>query len=234
MNEATLPLQKVLFWDVVNWSACLDLWEPYVAGDSLECLEIGAGNGGLTLWLASKNHRVLCSDIRFPGPAVHDLHASHSVASRVSYEAIDATQIPYAERFDVVVFKSVLGRILAKCGTQGVGQAVFNMHQALRPGGRLLFAENLRGSWLHRVSRRTLLKRGPPSWQYPTAEQLRSSLRVFTFVDYRLAGFLGAFGRNERQRRWLGRVDRAIVTLVPRNCRYIMFGVATKQKGGSR
>jgi SAM-dependent methyltransferase len=228
MNETPIPLRTILSWDAVNWSACLKLWERHLAGDCLECLEIGAGSGGLTLWLASQNHRVLCSDISEPDPAVRQLHALHGVSSRVQYEAIDATRIPYVGRFDVVVFKSVLGGIWARRGEEAVRQAILEMHKALARGGRLLFAENLRGSWLHMFCRRTLRKRNASSWQYPAARQIRSFLGVFSCVEDQLAGFLAAFGPTERQREWLARLDRAIVPLVPPRWRYIMFGAAVK------
>jgi hypothetical protein len=48
-------------------------------------------------------------------------------------------------------------------------------------------------------------------------------------VDYRTAGFLGAFGRSETQRRWLSAFDgRALASRVPEDWCYIMYGIATK------
>ena len=41
----------------------LDFWSARLRGQSgLDGLEIGAGAGGLSLWLALNGHRVTCSD----------------------------------------------------------------------------------------------------------------------------------------------------------------------------
>ncbi|MND09448.1 hypothetical protein D3C83_327780 [compost metagenome] len=56
-----------------------------------------------------------------------------------------------------------------------------------------------------------------------------SFLAPFREVNYRAVGLLGALGRTQRQRDFLGAVDRAFLDrLVPASWRYIMIGVARK------
>ncbi len=229
MDLQDCTLRDILGWDAVNWSACLDIWGPHVSAGPVDCLEIGCGPGGVSLWLASKGHRVVCSDLANPAEAVRDLHRRYGVDGKIAYEAVDCTDMPYVERFDVVVLKSVLGGVWAHCGRDGVERAVQGIHRALRPGGMLLFAENLRATALHMFCRRRLLRRTRDSWVYPTVSELEKALARFSTLHYQLTGFLGAFGRDEWQRSILGRVDRLVVPLVPRRWRYIMAGVAVKR-----
>jgi len=217
--------REVIGWDVVNWSKCLRVWEPLVSTGPLDCLEIGCGPGGLSLWLASKGHNVVCSDKVKPGPGVIKFHQSYDLPGNISYEAIDATRNPYSERFDVVVFKSVLPLIWRHSGSEGVCQTIKGLHQSMKPGGRLLFAENLYATKLHMFCRKRLLRR---AGRYVTAAEMRDLMLPFCKCDLTFAGFLGAFGRTEAQRQVLGKLDQLIVPILPTHWRYIVIGVAEK------
>lgn len=221
-------LRDVLSWDVVNWSICLKLWDPHLTATSCQALEIGCGPGGLSLWLASKGHRVVCSDKVDPGRAVSTLHKRYGVSSRIVYEAIDATAIPYQDKVDIVILKSVLGGIWARYGTDGLQRTIRGLHNALRPGGKLLFAENLHATWLHMFCRRRFAHRTEHIWRYPTIEELLDFLAPFSAIDYKVGGFTGAFGWTESQRSALGYFDRLILSAVPEHWRYIIAGIATK------
>jgi SAM-dependent methyltransferase len=191
-------------------------------------LEIGCGSGRLSLWFASKGHHVVCSNLKEPSEEVKELHGLHGVSDRIDYQAIDATDIPYSGRFDIIFFKSVLGRIGAHLGAEGMQRAVREVHKALKPTGKLLFAENLRATSFHMFCRRRFGGRTESVWKYPTNQEILGLLAEFSTVDYELAGFLGTFGRTEAQRTVLGCFDKILVPLVPRSWRYIMAGVAAK------
>jgi SAM-dependent methyltransferase len=219
--------EDILSWDVANWSACLRFWEPHLAAGRCDCLELGCGPGGISLWLALQGQRVVCSDVIAPRQAIQDWHRQCGVADRISYETIDATKIPYEAAFDFVVAKSVLGGIWSQKGLRGLPQAMRQIHKSLKPGGKLLFAENLRATPLHMFCRNYFLKRDC-AWKYPTANMILRLLADFSTVEYRLSGFLGTFGRTERQRTMFSYVDRVIVPMLPKQWRYIMSGVAVK------
>jgi SAM-dependent methyltransferase len=150
------------------------------------------------------------------------------VARRVSYSAIDATRIPYDGHFDVIALKSVLGGIAAAAGLDSAAQAVREIYKALRPGGRFLIAENLRATRVHMFCRRRLQRRNESEWRYFTIEEMRRLLDDFSSVEYSARGFLGTFGRTERQRAILGRIDRLLHPWLPERLKYIFFGVAVK------
>ncbi len=224
-----LDRRDIFHWDTVNWSICLPLWEPEVSAGPCDCLEIGSGPGGLSLWLAAKGHNVICSDRSPPGPAVRELHHRHGVAQRIQYETIDANEIPYSDRFDVIIFKSVLGSIWANGGPEGLRRPLRQIHKALKAKGRLLFAENLRATALHMYCRKRFLNRTEASWRYPRIHDVLSALgEDWANVRYRTTGFLGTFGRSERQRSALGYIDKVITPCLPRSWHYVMAGVAIK------
>jgi len=223
-------LENVFEWDVRNWSKALSFWEERTSLTSrpLDCLDIGARNGGLSLWLARQGHNVICSDLAGTEKHARPLLERHGVARNVQFVDMDATALPYKECFDVVVFKSVLGSIGANDDIAKQQRAVDGIYHALKPGGKLLFAENLVASPLHAYFRRRFIPWGD-LWRYVTIEEMRNFLRAFSSVDYSTGGFFGSFGRNENQRTFLAQIDELIANhLVPESWRYIIYGIATK------
>jgi len=217
-------------WDVATWSRALRYWEREgrLSHARLECLEVGAHDGGLSVWLAAQGHRVVCSDLNTPQERAKALAVRYRVAGSIRFEEIDATDIPYEDAFDVIAFKSVLGGIGRDGALERQRMAIAAMYRALRSGGRLLFAENLTGSPLHGLLRRRYVDWGA-QWRYVTVHEMRSFLEPFSSVCYDTAGFFATLGRTERQRNKLARIDDVIVqALVPPAWRYIMYGIATK------
>jgi SAM-dependent methyltransferase len=134
----------------------------------------------------------------------------------------------YENEFDVVLFKSVLGGVGHHGRKDRQRKALDAIYRALKPGGELLFAENLVASPLHRLMREQFTSWGD-YWCYMTADELTSCMDSYANIDMKLVGFLGAFGRTETQRRMLGSLDIAFVErAVPRAWRYLAFGVARK------
>jgi len=130
-------LSDIIEWDVVNWSSALQFWEKNSncnLSHSL-VLEIGAGNGGLSLWLASKGCKVICSDLNDPIQKAYELHKKYQVLNRIEYQVLDATNIPYREKFDVIIFKSILGGIGRDGQYELQLKAIFEMYKALKKGG---------------------------------------------------------------------------------------------------
>ena len=141
----------------------------------LDVLEVGAGPGGVSLWLALAGHRVTCTNYDYTVEQAQPLHERYGVADRIEYRDLDILDLPYEDRFDLVVFKSVLGGIpdsdLARHEA-----AIEQVRKVLKPGGRLIFAENLRGT-LHPPA-------GPPD-RLPGAARARcgSTSRCATTVS---------------------------------------------------
>lgn len=219
-------LKDVLVWDVRTWSVAVEFWEDAIAHSTspLTCLEIGAGPGGPSLWLALKGHTVVCSNLANTRVMAAPLHEKYDVVGNIEYRDIDVTDVPYENHFDVVIFKSVLG---------GVGslqaQAMVQILKALKPGGTLLFAENVRGTIFHRLARSIAYRIRGTSWRYPSLAQMTALLSDFSRAEVRSTGMLAMFGTTESTRLALAAVDDRIVNrIAPRSWKYVSYGVATK------
>jgi SAM-dependent methyltransferase len=225
------PREDIVGWDVVNWGRALDFWEARLGLNLAECraLELGCGgNGGLSLWLAKRGCKVLCSGYGGVEDAAKAAHRAHGVDRLIGYESIDARAIPFRETFDLVCYKSVLGRIEQDASLKTARDVAGQILQALKPGGRLLFAENLVSTSLHHFLRQTW-GTGKNRWRYYTIDELIAAHAGFTSFEYVTFGFAGCLGRTERQRRLLGHLDRRLLDrVVPAGWHYIMAGIATK------
>lgn len=223
-------IQDIIEWDIVNWSNALKFWEEElgVHDEKLSCLELGGRKGGPSLWLALKGHEVVCSDLTNPKEDASKLHNKYDYPGTISYEAIDASDIPYDQKFDLIVFKSILGGI-SRGGNSHINKVVLDqIEKALKPGGKLLFAENLESSLLHKVARKYFVKWGG-EWNYFQYKNIEKDFVTFERFKFDTVGFFGAFGRTENQRQFLGRLDRGLKFLTPKSKRYILFGVAEKK-----
>src|SRR5262245_50191350 len=230
MQFTPADIAEFIEWDVRNWSAALDFWLGHTTQNIPQCsaLELGSRNGGLSLWMALQGARVVSSDVDLPSQRASQLHKNRGVSHLVQYESINATRIPYAMKFDVVLFKSMLGAVGRLGGKREQAQAATEIHKALKQGGELFFAENLVGCNLHQCFRKKFVKWGN-TWRYVSVAEMEEFLSPFSNVQYRTIGFAGAFGRSERQRNILGLLDQTIFNYTTPNAwRYIMVGIARK------
>lgn len=224
------PLDTYLEWDVATWAQALPFWQRHLARalDGARVLEIGARHGGLSLWLAHQGAVVVASDLGGPSDTARSLHDRHPSPTAIEYLDLDATRLDVENEFDVVVFKSVLGGIGGAGGADAQRATLANLHRALKPGGQLLFAENLVASAPVAYLRRRFVQWGA-RWQYVTLPDLRAMLSPFESATLSTAGTIGLLGRSERQRAALGAIDRRVLDHIGGDrWRYVVFGVATK------
>jgi SAM-dependent methyltransferase len=227
-------INDIIGWDTSNWSKSLDYWSQKidVRNKNYNCLEIGAEQGGLSLWLALNGNKVLCTDYSyFDQPHIlqkaKKMHRKYNCERKISYQPLSALEIPYENYFDIILFKSVLGGIGAN-KIKDVDQLVINqIYKALKPGGKLLFAENTAASLLHKYSRKWFV-RWSEEWNYSNLKDMVKLFSSYKTFDYKTVGFLGTFGRNEKQRIFLGKIDALCDSLIPKSNRYIVMGVAEK------
>jgi SAM-dependent methyltransferase len=221
-------INDILQWDVKSWSKALYYWESEVDWSVVtNCLELGAREGGLSLWLASKQKMVVCSDLENVAQTSNPLHTKYSVESYITYQNINATDIPFENYFDVIVFKSIIGGIGRKDSKQLQQQVFDQIYKALKPGGKLLFAENLIASPLHKKVRS--LNEWSNYWNYLSLEDLHHFLTKFSSFEIKTNGVIGTFGRTEKQRRILATMDDLIFNkIIPSRWKYIAYGVAQK------
>lgn len=223
-----LSTKDIIGWDVKNWSRALLFWEKFVTTDKkLTCLEIGANKGGITLWLASKGHHVICNDIHPVTEEIRKNHNSFDFPGKIEYNSFDAAQIPYENHFDVIVLKSVLGGIGRAGRNDRIEACIHEIHKALKPGGIFLFAENLQGSSLHKFFRKKFIS-WSHNWNYIQRAQLEKYLECFKKTEIHTSGFAGAFGFNETSRNILGNIDSVLLNKLPSSFHYIIYGYAIK------
>ena len=223
-----------LGWDVHNWYRALAFVDARLESDWLRGkrgLELGAGfNGGLSLWLALRGVRMTCSGCHPSFDDVSDvtkeIHRKYRL-SDVIYERVDATRIPYTGSFDIVAFRSVIGGISRSADIETARGVVQQAEAALRPGGKLIMLENLAATPLHRYLRQRYGS-GAHGWQYYSIGEFLSLLEGFHGVSYMATGFLGCFGRTERQRSLLGWIDGGLDSLIPSRWNYIVAIIAQK------
>jgi SAM-dependent methyltransferase len=221
--------QDIMQWDIRSWSRALKYWEKNVDWSKVDnALELGANLGGLSLWLALKGKHVVCSNLSDTRSKAEPLHKQYNLEGLIHYADIDAAEIPFEDHFDLVVFKSIIGGI-GRDSNYAQQQTVFQqIYKSLKPGGQLLFAENLLASPMHQRLRKKFVKWGD-SWRYITMEELPQLLKDFKHVDIRTTGITATFGRNEFQRNLLATLDGAILEHIsPEKWKYIVYGIARK------
>ena len=230
-------MADIVGWDVRTWSRAVECWERAVAeqearlGRPLDVLEIGAGPGGPSLWLTLRGHRVVTSNLDNTELLARPLHERYGVAERIDYRDLDVVAgLPYRDAFDVVVFKSVLGG-LGGDDPQLARRALAELRAALRPGGLLLWAENLRGTLLHRAARWAAYRiRRARTWHYLALRRLRELLAgAFEDVELHTGGTLAVLGTSERARGRLAAIDQAVLDrLQPPSWHYMAYGTARR------
>jgi SAM-dependent methyltransferase len=221
--------KDIIQWDVQSWSKALTFWDNNVNWNNIQNgLELGGRQGGLSLWLALMGKTVVCSDLKDVKITAEPLHARYDVNKFITYQDIDATDIPYENHFDIIVFKSIIGGI-GRNNNYEIQRKVFHeIHKALKPGGKLLFAENLIASPFHQRLRKKFVNWGS-SWRYVSIQEMKDFLIIFSSCDIKTTGVLATFGRNENQRNLLSTMDRLILNKVcPANWNYISYGIAEK------
>ena len=222
-------VNDIIQWDVRSWSVALDYWDQNVNWSQVhQALELGGREGGLSLWLALKGKQVICSDLENTEITAAALHKRYGVSGLITYRDIDATSIPYENSLDLIVFKSIIGGI-GRNNNPEMQQKVFDeIYKALKPGGKLLFAENLIASPAHQLMRKKFVRWGN-SWRYVSLDEMKRYLRNFTACDIRATGFLSAFGRSEGMRKYLSIADALVLNkFSPDDWKYISYGIATK------
>lgn len=222
-------LKDVIQWDVNSWKKALVFWESKVnLNNNLICLELGGREGGLSLWLALKGNKVICSDLKDVKNTASDLHLKYDMSSIIDYQDIDATNIPYENFFDIIVFKSIIGGIGRENNLELQKKAFEEIFKALKPGGKLLFAENLSASPIHRSIRKRFVT-WANYWRYISINEMNFFLSNFSEYEMRTTGVLGTFGRNELQRYYLSKIDDILLNKIcPKKWNYIVYGIAVK------
>lgn len=220
-------INDIIEWDIKNWSKALDFWDKKIdiKDKNLHCLELGGRRGGLSLWLGINKNQVICSDLDNPENIASVLHKKYQL-DNIKYEAINATNIKYENTFDIVIFKSILGGI-SRNDNKLKKQIISQIYKSLKPNGKLLFAENLEASFFHKLARNLFIK-WSKEWNYLKYEETKELFSDFKKVEFITVGFFATFGRSEKQRAFLAKIDDFIDSFIPENKKYILIAYLEK------
>lgn len=228
MRYSSSLIKDIIAWDISTWKSAIYLWDrlfPEMSGKLV--LDIGARDGGLSLYFALKGCNVVCSEMHSPNEKALRLHEDYRVSDRISYKMIDATAIDCSENcFDFVCMKSVMPSI-GYGGRANQQKAMREIYRVLKPGGSLLFAENLAATRVHTYFRSRFTNWGDKV-RYIHLAELPEMLSDFSTVRFTAHGFLAVFGRSEMQRSILHMLDRVIQPLISDYAKYLVVGCATK------
>ena len=222
-------LEDIIQWDIKSWARVLSYWDKKTDWDKVHnCLELGGREGGLSLWLALKGKTTVCSDLKDVKQTAENLHLRYSVNSLIKYQDIDATNIPYENYFDIIIFKSIIGGIGRNNNLEKQQNVFDEIYKALQPGGKLLFAENHIASKLHQQLRKKFVRWGN-DWRYVSIQEMKEFLKPYSTTEIKTTGLVATFGRNESQRNLLATLDDILLNKVcPDKWKYITYGVAEK------
>ncbi len=165
-------IKDIIQWDVLNWSRSLNYWDNMSSipkSQQISALEIGAREGGLSLFLALRGADCTCTDITNPERTATITHKKYKVNNKIQYKEADVCNLNFPDnKFDIVIFKSVLGALQS---ADRQNQAIKEIFRVLKVGGELWLAENLKASSLHQYLRSKYV-RWSNEWRYIEAAEL--------------------------------------------------------------
>ena len=129
------------------------------------------------------------------------------------------------ETFDIVILKSVLGFF---GNLDEPAKVMREIHRVLKPGGKVLFADNLKGTKLHMAMRRYLIGwwRDTSPWRYFEISELSGILGDFENVYIEPTGCISGIVPGPRLKALAYKLDQ-LLPLTP-GMHYVGVGYAEK------
>lgn len=122
------------------------------------------------------------------------------------------------------MFKSVIGTLNSKERQQA---ALDELYRILKPGGHLLFAENLEATGMHRYGRKKFTNWGH-RWRYLKWKEMNGMLSKFSETKKTSTGFFATFGRSEGQRKFFSGIDWFLNPVLPKSWKYVLIAACKK------
>ena len=216
--------EKTIFrWDSSNWSKTLQLWKKSIdySFDGLKVLEVGSGDGSLSIWVYNLGGDVICSDLSYTNEKINTIKRQINNVDKIKFKKIDVLNIPYTNYFDIILFKSVLGGLRSQ---ENQELAFKQIYKALKLDGKLFFCENMKSTFLHQYFRSK--KPWGHYWRYPSFTELINMSKQFRKIQYDTYGFIGA--GDFPLKTFRVNLDYFSKLLIPADWFYIFAGVYQK------
>ncbi len=201
-------LKDIIGWDTETWRKFLSFLENTgIDFRDKHVLEVGAGNGGLSLYFVMKGADVVCTDLVWRD-GITENHKRNDVADRITYRQVGINDLSryYENTFDIIVCKAVLGGI-GIAGNGDLPEGIHEVYQCLKPGGYFIFCDSMHASLIHTAAR----KRFGSHWHYFRREEIMALCHEFTLVREHYYGYLAPFTRilkdHYRIRNFFGKLD---------------------------
>ncbi len=223
-------IADIIEWDILNWSQLITYWGPILKKlpPGGKILAFGERNGGLSLWLAMQGFHVECTDRVKPTDAAVEMHKRYGVADRITYGSFDVVNsLDGNNKYDLIIAKSVLGGIKSdyKNATTRTSEtrenAIKNIYNLLKPGGYILFAENIQGSILLHQVRKLLGKQ--KGWYYFNIADLNNLFKQFSNVEIKTFGVIPTTSKNKYLNRLIFSLNKYLLNIFPPSYKYIAF-----------
>ncbi len=224
MHYSQQELKDILQWKINTWQIPLLYWDKTIQWNKINtCLEIGAGGGGLSLWLAKQGKMIHCSDLKNPTHTAKPLHDKYNyTTNKIRYIELDATQ-PFQQQYDLILTKSVLGGIGRNKQWNKIQKTIENIYKALAPNGSYLFAENAKASTIHQIVRKKYVS-WSKEWHYFTPHEMKKLLSIFPTFELHTFGFISPFCSNTITKK----TDICLHNILPTSQEYLLYGWAQK------
>ncbi|MBI3520642.1 MAG: methyltransferase domain-containing protein [Bacteroidetes bacterium] len=221
-------LKDIINWDVDTWSEILPYWEnqlKYFDKNNAICIEIGAREGGISLWMALNGFQITCSDNYYDSGEAKKLHIKYHVEKKVFYKKVDLLDWEEKGKYDVIIMKSVLGALQTE---ERIKTAIENIYNNLNEDGILLFAENAGASFLHKKFRTKFTDWGK-IWYYFDETSLKKMFKSFQIIDFRFNGVSAVFANRLGLSKPFSKIDKYILNkILPNKMKYMVYGYAKK------
>jgi len=221
-------LKDIIKWDVNTWSEILPYWENQLRKldkSNTNCIEIGAREGGISLWMARNGFKITCSDIYYDLENAKKLHNKYHVENNIIYKKVDVLNWKEKGKYDVIIMKSVLGALQSE---DRIRIALENIYNNLDENGIVLFAENASASFLHKQFRTKFTDWGK-IWYYFDETSLKKMFKSFQILDFQFNGVSAVFANRLGLSKPFYKLDRYILNKIfPDKMKYMVYGYAKK------
>jgi chemotaxis methyl-accepting protein methylase len=221
-------INEIINWDVETWKEALPYWEDKLLDydkTSALCIEIGARDGSISLWMATNGFNITCSDIYYDLEEAKKLHLKYGISKNVVYKKIDVLDWNEKNKYDVIIIKSVLGALQNE---KMIEIAIKNIYENLKEGGILLFAENSKATIFHQQFRKRFTNWGNILF-YFDEKSVKMLLKKMKVIEVKYNGVLAVFGNRIGFSKPFSNLDKFILNKIASNkIKYMLFGYAKK------